>query len=180
MNTFHPLEPVAISPHRIYPGTKPIYVHLKVANLDREIAFYQNVLGFELNWQTGDQAGLGVSSRDLVRLTRIPKGRRYRGVTGLYHFAVLLPDRRELARAIARLFAWDWPNYPTDHVMTKATYLDDPEGNTIELYCESPEDGIFQLREGELIAQWADGRQSNGREPLDLQSLFSHLRPQDD
>jgi len=179
MSVVQPLVPVAISPHRIPLGTKPTYVHLKVADLGREIAFYRHVLGFELNWQTGDHAGLGVSSRDLVRLSQIPNGRRYRGVTGLYHFAVLFPNRRELARAIARLFALGWPNYPTDHVMTKATYLDDPEGNTIELYCESPEDGVFLLRDGELIAQWADGRPSNGREPLDLQNLFSHLKPED-
>jgi catechol 2,3-dioxygenase len=179
MSVVQPLVPVAISPHRIPLGTKPTYVHLKVADLGREIAFYRHVLGFELNWQTGDHAGLGVSSRDLVRLSQIPNGRRYRGVTGLYHFAVLFPNRRELARAIARLFALGWPNYPTDHVMTKTTYLDDPEGNHIELYCESPEDGLFGMVNGEFIAIRQDGTPSDGREPLDLEALFAHLSPDD-
>jgi catechol 2,3-dioxygenase len=52
---------------------------------------------------------------------------------GLYHFAVLFPNRKELARAMARLFAMRYENYPTDHIMTKTTYLDDPEGNGITL-----------------------------------------------
>lgn len=119
------------------------YVLLKVANLKNQLLFYQHALGLQVNWQDDARAGLGVKGRDLVRLTQIQNGKRYRGVTGLYHFAILFPNRRELARAIARLFALKWPNSPTDHVMTKTTYLDDPEGNNIELYCESPEDGFF-------------------------------------
>lgn len=172
--------PIAIVPHRISPDTKPGYVHLNVANLKRQLAFYQQILGLQLRWRDEASAGLGTADADLVRLTEIPNGRRYYGVTGLYHFALLFPDRRELARAIARLFAIRWPNYPTDHVMTKTTYLDDPEGNNIELYCESPEDGIFAFNEnGDFYARWADGRLSNGREPLDLKALFSHLGPED-
>ncbi len=174
------LQPIAVSPQRIHPDTRPAYVHLKVADLENQLIFYQNVLQLGLNWREGRNAGLGVAGRDLVRLTQISGGKRYRGVTGLYHFAILFPNRRELARAIARLFKAEWPNAPTDHVMTKTTYLADPEGNEIELYCESPEDGIFLFDEyGEFRAQWADGRPSNGREPLDLDALFSHLRPGD-
>lgn len=175
------IQPQAIAPQRIHPGTCPAYVHLKVADLELQLEFYQKIIGLRLNWREGRNAGLGVSAsgdrwHDLVRLTEIDHGRRYRGVTGIYHFALLLPDRRELARAIARLFAARWPNYPTDHVMTKTTYLDDPEGNTIELYCESPEDGVFAMdAAGNFYARWADGRLSNGREPLDLQALFAHL-----
>ncbi len=173
-------QPIAVSPQRIHPDTRPAYVHLKAANLENQLAFYQTVLRLELNWRDGLSAGLGVSGRDLVRLTQISGGKRYRGVTGLYHFAILFPNRRELARAMARLFQAEWPNAPTDHVMTKTTYLADPEGNEIELYCESPEDGIFLFDEhGGFRAQWADGRPSNGREPLDLNALFSHLQPED-
>jgi len=179
MNTLEVPKPVAIAPHRIHPQTTPAYVHLKVANLQHQIAFYQNVLGLALNWWEDNRAGLGVAGRDLVRLSEIQKGKRYQGVAGLYHFAILFPSRRELARAIARLLAFRWPNYPTDHVMTKTTYLDDPEGNTIELYCESQEDGVFLLKNGNLIAQWADGRPSNGREPLDLDALFAYLKDDD-
>lgn len=173
-------QPVAIASPRIHPDTRPAYVHLKVADLENQLAFYQNVLQLELNWREGMSAGLGVAGHDLARLTGLPGGKRYRGVTGMYHFAILFPNRRELARAIGRLFSIKWPNSPTDHVMTKTTYLADPEGNEIELYCESPEDGIFLFDEsGGFRAQWADGRPSNGREPLDLDALFSHLQPDD-
>jgi catechol 2,3-dioxygenase len=173
-------QPVALSPHRIDPRTLPGHVHLKVASLENQLLFYQHVLRLELNWREGASAGLGVNGRDLVRLTQIPNGKRYRGVTGIYHFAILFPNRRELARAIARLFALKWPNSPTDHVMTKTTYTHDAEGNEIELYCESPEDGIFVVNtDGSFYAQWADGRPSDGREPLDLEALFSHLKEDD-
>ncbi len=63
--------------------------------------------------------------------------------------------------------------------MTKTTYLDDPEGNTIELYCESAEDGIFLMEGGAFHARRADGTPSDGREPLDLDALFSHLSEDD-
>ena len=66
---------------------------------------------------------------------------------------MLFPNRRELARAIARLYAVKYENYPTDHIMTKTTYLDDPEGNGIELYAESPEDGTWSLANGEYITR---------------------------
>lgn len=168
-------QPIAIAPQRIHPDTKPAYVHLKVASLENQLAFYQQALGLRLHWRDGQSAGLGAGGADLVRLTQIAGARRYRGVTGIYHFAILFPNRRELARAIARLFAMHWPNSPTDHILTKTTYLDDIEGNTIELYCESPEDGVFAVQDGEFIARRTDGSPSDGREPLDLDALFSHL-----
>ena len=172
-------QPLAISTHRIHPNTRPGLVHLIVAHLETQLNFYQQVLGLHLNWRDGNNAGLGVERQDFVRLTEQPNGRRYHGVTGIYHFAILFPNRRELARAVARLFILRWPNYPTDHVMTKTTYLDDPEGNTIELYCESPEDGVSEVVNGEFRARHADGRPSDGREPLDLEALFSLLSEED-
>ncbi len=173
------VQPLAIAPHRIHPHTRPAYVHLKVANLDRQMDFYQRAIGLRLNWKQFPSAGLGAGGRDLVRLTQIANGKRYRGVCGLYHFAILFPNRRELAREVARLYALRWPHYPTDHIMTKTTYLDDPEGNPIELYCESPEDGIFTMRDGEFIAVRRDGSLSDGREPLDVEALLRHLLPTD-
>jgi catechol 2,3-dioxygenase len=164
---------------RIDPATRPGHVHLIVAGLDNELMFYQKVIGLQLHWREGASAGLGAGGADLVRLTERPGARRYRGTTGIYHFAILLPNRRELARAIARLFTLRWPNSPTDHIMTKTTYLDDPEGNNIELYTESPEDGVMGFAEGEPFARRADGTPSDGREPLDLEALFSHLAKDD-
>jgi catechol 2,3-dioxygenase len=180
MNTLTLPQPIDIALHRIDPQTHPGYVHLKVANLENQLVFYQKALGLRLHWKNENSAGLGAGGEDLVRLTQIPNGKRYRGVTGIYHFAILFPDRRQLALAISRLSAQRWTNYPTDHIMTKSTYLDDPEGNNIELYCESPEDGVFMINaNGDLYARHADGRWSNGREPLDLELLFSHLSEND-
>jgi catechol 2,3-dioxygenase len=163
----------------IHPETKMGYVALAVANLEDQILFYTQVLGFKLHWREGNRAGLGAGGADLLRLTEEPNLKRYRGTTGLYHFAVLFPNRRELARALARLFAYKYENYPTDHIMTKTTYLDDPEGNGIELYAESPEDGTWSLADGEYITRRADGSLSSGREPLDVKVLFANLQEED-
>jgi catechol 2,3-dioxygenase len=80
---------------------------------------------------------------------------------------------------MARLFALRFPNSPTDHIMTKTTYLNDPEGNGIELYAESPEDGTWNMANGSFDARRADGTPSNGREPLDVEALFRHLKEDD-
>jgi catechol 2,3-dioxygenase len=163
----------------IHPATKIGVVSVRVADLENQLAFYQQVLGFQLHWREGNRAGLGAGGADLLDLTEEPNLKRYRGVTGLYHFAVLFPNRRELARAIARLIVLKYPNYPTDHIMTKTTYLDDPEGNGIELYCESPEDGTWTLANGVYETRRADGSLSDGREPLDVKALLSHLKEED-
>src|SRR5574338_52536 len=163
----------------IHPATKIGLVSLRVANLENQLLFYQQALGFQLHWREGNKAGLGAGGADLLHLTEEPSLKRYRGVTGLYHFAVLFPNRREMARAVARLFALKYENYPTDHIMTKTTYLDDPEGNGIELYAESPEDGTWSLSNGEYITRRADGSLSSGREPLDVKALFETLKEDD-
>ena len=163
----------------IHPATLMGHVSLSVTNLENQISFYTQILGFKLHWREGNRAGLGAGGADLLRLTEEPNLKRYRGVTGLYHFAVLFPNRRELARAVARLFAVNYQNYPTDHIMTKTTYLDDPEGNGIELYAESPEDGTWSMSNGEYITRRADGSLSSGREPLDVDALLRNLKEDD-
>jgi catechol 2,3-dioxygenase len=160
----------------IHPETRMGHISLKVTSLDNQIMFYQQALGFKLHWREGNQTGLGAGSKDLLLLTEEPNLKKYRGVTGLYHVAYAFPDRRELAIAMARLFAIKYPHSPTDHIMTKTTYLDDLEGNGIELYCESPEDGWMGYENDQYIARRADGSLSNGREPLDVDALFSHLK----
>jgi len=176
MNQVQPDQKTEFS---IHPATSMGYVSLNVASLENQLAFYQQALGFQLHWREGNQAGLGAGGPDLLRLVEQPGFKRYRGVTGLYHFAILFPDRRELARAMARLFALKYPNYPTDHIMTKTTYLDDLEGNGIELYTESPEDGTWTMANGNFETRRADGSWSDGREPLDVDALFEHLKEDD-
>jgi catechol 2,3-dioxygenase len=163
----------------IHPATRIGLVHHTVTNLDSQVKFYQEVIGLQLHWQKGETAALGAGQEDLLLLTEDSRARRYRGVTGLYHFALLLPDRKELARVIARLYSLRWRNYPTDHIMTKTTYLDDPEGNNIEIYTDTPEDGVFGLVGGVLTARHADGTLSDGREPLDVTALMRNLSPED-
>lgn len=163
----------------IHPDTKVGPVSLTVANLDNQLTFYQQALGFKLHQREGGEAVLGSGKREIVHLVEQPGFKRYQGVTGLYHFAVLFPNRRELARAMARLFVLKYTNYPTDHIMTKTTYLDDPEGNGIELYCESPEDGTWSMASGDFVTRRSDGTLSNGREPLDVKALFGYLTEDD-
>ena len=170
---------IKTEPASIHPATLPGYVHLTVASLERQIEFYQKMIGLKLHWRKESAAGMGVGDQDLVRFTEVNSAKRARGTTGLYHLAILLPNRRERAGAIARLFALKYRNYPTDHIMTKTTYLDDAEGNGIELYTESPEDGSWSLASGEYITRRADGSLSDGREPLDVEALFSHLNEDD-
>ena len=164
----------------IHPATKIASVSLTVSNLELQTAFYQQALGFKLHSREENQAVLGTDEKKLLHLVEQTGHKRYQQVTGLYHFAVLFPNRRELARVMARLFVLKYPNYPTDHILTKTTYLDDPEGNGIELYCESPEDGSWSMKDGEYITTRTDGSLSNGREPLDVDELFEHLEENPD
>lgn len=163
----------------IHPATRPGHVHLTAGDLDRQIVFYQNVMGFKLHWREGASAGLGAGAEDLLRLTELRGARRVRGRTGLYHFAVLFPNRRELARVVGRLFSLRYPNAPTDHVITKTTYLSDPEGNGIELYADTPEEGSWAIVDGDFVVRDANGVLRSGREPLDVEALLNELAPGD-
>jgi catechol 2,3-dioxygenase len=163
----------------IHPKTMMGHISLTVANLENQVEFYTKAMGFKLHWRYGNKAGLGAGGPDLLLLTEESDRKKYRGVTGLYHVAYLFPNRRELAIAVARLFAIKYSNSPTDHIMTKTTYLDDLEGNGIELYCESPEDGTWTMANGTFETRRADGTWSDGREPLDVEALFKHITEED-
>jgi len=175
-----PLEPSVIeTAFTIHPMTRMGCVHFTVADLERQITFYREVVGLGLHWRRGATAGLGAGEADLLRLTELPGVRRVRGATGLYHFAILLPNRKELARVLGRLFSLRYPNYPTDHVMTETTYLEDPEGNGIEIYVDTPEDGTFAIVDGNFIARDASGVLRSGRDALDVEALLAELGPGD-
>jgi catechol 2,3-dioxygenase len=154
-------------------------VRLTVNSLDRQIAFYTQVLGFVLHRREGSEAYLGTEAEVLLHLSEDPAARRFQSTTGMYHFAILYPSRKDLARAIARVFALRYPNSPTDHGISMTTYLDDVEGNTIELYIRTLDRAEMITDGGQLMVRYADGRLGSGRDPLDLDDLFSELSEDD-
>ena len=131
----------------VAPGTRIGHVHLKVADLDRAIAFYSGVLGFELMQKYGAQAAflsaggyhhhIGLNTWESLGGTPPPPGH-----TGLYHTAILYPTRRDLADALRRLRAAGIPlDGASEHGVSQALYLRDPDGNGVELYWDrAPED----------------------------------------
>ncbi|MBX3064807.1 MAG: VOC family protein [Anaerolineae bacterium] len=118
------------------------HVHYTVANLDRQIAFYRDILGFKLHWRNDASAGLGAGGKeDLLRFTELANARRTRGTTGLYHTAFLVPTRWDLAQLLKRIAETrtriqGMSNHGTHH----AIYLPDAEGNGIELAWDFPQD----------------------------------------
>ncbi len=123
-----------------HPDTRIGHVHLRVADLDRAIAFYSGVLGFELTVRYGTQAAflsaggyhhhIGLNTWESKGGTPAPKGH-----TGLYHTAFVYPDRKALATVLARVVAAGIPiEGAADHGVSEAVYLSDPDGNGVELY----------------------------------------------
>jgi len=123
----------------IDPATSLGAVDLIVRDLDREIAFYESRLGFRVVSRDPGVARLGVDGRELLVLWEDREAPRARGTTGLYHFAVRVPSRRDLARSLARLVETRTPLVgASDHSVSEALYLSDPEGNGIEIYRDRP------------------------------------------
>jgi catechol 2,3-dioxygenase len=154
-------------------------VHLAITDRERALRFYRDYVGLTPLDSDGDEIRMGAGGRELVVLHPGAERPVVPRTSGLYHLAIVLPERRELARVIARLGEMRWAQYPTDHVMTKANYLWDPDGNGIEIYVESPEDGTMGMVNGTFGAWDKDGRPRSGRDPIDLEEMFSHLTPND-
>jgi catechol 2,3-dioxygenase len=154
----------------IDPGVRIGHVHLKVADLERSLAFYCGVLGFELIQRYGTQAAfvsaggyhhhIGLNTWESKGGSPPPPG-----TTGLYHVAILYPTRAALADALYRLAQAGIPlQGASDHGVSEALYLSDPDGNGIELYVDRPRD------------QWprtADGELAMVTQRLDLQDLLA-------
>jgi catechol 2,3-dioxygenase len=126
-------------------GARIGHVHLKVADLDRALAFYRDVLGFRLMQRYGAQAAFlsaGGYHHHIGLNTWTSRGGRppANGTTGLFHAAILYPNRAALADALRRLIAARWPlTGASDHGVSEALYLDDPDGNGLELYVDRPQ-----------------------------------------
>ena len=150
-------------------GTKIGHVHLKVADLDRALGFYCDILGFELMQKYGTQAAFvsaGGYHHHIGLNTWESEGGRPPppGATGLYHLAILYPTRADLADALRRLIANGVPlDGASDHGVSEALYLRDPDDNGIELYWDRPQ------------ADWprtADGKLAMHTRRLDVEGLL--------
>ncbi len=145
-------------------------VHLNVADLDRQIRFYEDVIGLRLLRRNGATATLGAGEQALLILHHVPGASRPARATGLYHFALLLPDRAGLARALRHLAATQTPLQGfADHYVSEAIYLPDAEGNGIELYADRPRE-TWEYR-----GDWLN----IGTAPLDIEALLSEIEGED-
>ncbi|CAB4686347.1 MAG: glyoxalase [Actinobacteria bacterium] len=157
--------------------TKPIdprvsigHVHLKVSDLERSLEFWCGILGFELVQRYGEQAAfisaggyhhhIGLNTWESLGAPPPP-----RRATGLFHVAVLYPDRASLADAVRRLLAARWPlEGASDHGVSEAIYLSDPDANGVELYWDRPREAWPTSDDGS-IAMFTG--------PLDLDALLA-------
>ncbi|BBL78791.1 glyoxalase [Rubrobacter xylanophilus] len=158
--------------NRVDPRTRIGHVHLKVANIERSLRFYRDILGFEVTQWYGEEAvflsaggyhhHIGLNTWESRGAPPAP-----RNAAGLYHFAILYPQRRELARALRWLLEAEYPiDGASDHGVSEAIYLRDPDGNGVELYCDRPEE------------QWprdAEGNLAMVTRPLDVEDLLAEL-----
>jgi catechol 2,3-dioxygenase len=168
-----PRQP-AEGPGSIDPGVDIGHVHLKVADVDRALDFYCGILGFELMQRWGADAAfisaggyhhhIGLNAWHSKGGSPPPPGS-----TGLFHTAIRYPTRRALADALRRLSEASWPlEGASDHGVSEALYLSDPDHNGVELYWDRPRDEWPRPPEG-------DGVQM-GTSPLDLDDLIAELR----
>jgi catechol 2,3-dioxygenase len=157
----------------LHPDVRIGHAHLKVADLDRALAFYRDVLGFELTQPYGDQAAFlsaGGYHHHIALNTWESAGGSppQRGSTGLYHLAVLYPTRAELADALRRLTRARIPlEGASDHGVSDALYLRDPDGNGVELYWDRPQEEWPRKANGDLAMF---------TQPLNLEQLAGELR----
>jgi catechol 2,3-dioxygenase len=140
----------------IHPQARIGHVHLKVADLERAIAFYRDVLGFELTQRLGNQAAFlsaGGYHHHIGLNTWESQGGSppAEGHTGLYHLAILYPTRAELADALQRVMKANIRlEGASDHGVSEALYLRDPDGNGVELYWDRPKEEWPRNEKGEL------------------------------
>lgn len=140
-------------------------VHLTVAELGRSLTWYTGPIGLEILERSGGEAWLGVAGRRLLRLVEEPGARPATGFTGLYHFALLVPERADLARWLVHAARDRVPLVGmADHFVSEALYLSDPDGHGIEIYRDRPRESW----EGQVARRMTT-------EPLDVDGLVGVL-----
>ena len=150
-------------------GTRIGHIHLKVADLERSLQFYRDLLGFEVQQYFGDSAAF-ISAGGYHHHIGLNTWSSKNGVpaaknaTGLYHTAILYPTRKDLAIIFKRLFEANYPlSGAADHGVSEALYLDDPDKNGVELYWDRPKEEWPLDSEGKLAMM---------TDPLDLRQLL--------
>jgi catechol 2,3-dioxygenase len=134
---------------------------LIVSDLDRSIGWYETALGLQTGRRASGEAGLGDGRATVVQLHEDREAQRAGRHAGLYHYALLYPNREDLARAVLRLSATRTPvQGMSDHGTHEAIYLPDPDGNGIELAADRPRE------------QWPEDEYAGGPAPLDLEALL--------
>jgi catechol 2,3-dioxygenase len=145
----------------LHPDTTLGPVTLRVADLDRSLRFYQEILGFQPAEGGNGLAALGAGGPPVVLLKHVPGARPVRRSSGLYHFAVLVSGRAALGQALRRLAEAEIGIGEADHLVSEALYLSDPDGNGIEIYRDRPRSEW----------RWSNGTVQMATEPLDLEGL---------
>jgi catechol 2,3-dioxygenase len=149
----------------IAPETSMGSVHLTVADLERSVTYYRDRIGLDVLEHAGPRASLGAGGRELLGLVEEPGARPAHGFTGLYHFALLLPERVDLAGFLAHVVRNRLPLQGlSDHFVSEAIYLGDPDEHGIEIYSDRPR----KLWEGQVSARMTTL-------PLDVESLLGEL-----
>jgi catechol 2,3-dioxygenase len=162
MNATNPTTSTHLLPDALTLG----HVHIAVADLERSLSYYQNALGFQVHRREGATAYLGAGKADLLVITEQPQAQPLQRWTGLYHLAILVPSRIELAESLRHLIETRTPlSGFADHLVSEAIYLNDPDGNGIEIYRDRPR------------SDWYDknGRFQMGTEQLDIDGVLAEV-----
>jgi catechol 2,3-dioxygenase len=155
-------SPVAVE---LSPSTTVGAVQLTVSDLEQSLRYYRTSIGLDLHEQGGGRASLGAGGRELLVIVEHAGARPVPGATGLYHFALLVPERVDLARWLAHAGRDRVPLVGlSDHFVSEALYLSDPDRHGIEIYCDRPR----EVWEGQVASRLTTM-------PLDVDSLFGEL-----
>ena len=151
-------------------------VHLAVTNRDQALAVWQDVVGLDLIAEEGNALSLGAGGKVLIVLETGAVRPSVPRSIGLYHVAIHVPTRADLAQMAIRALQRNVRISPTDHLVSEAIYLWDHDGNGIEITFETPWRGTLgDPEKGETYAIAADGKPHSGREPIDLEGLLGEL-----
>src|SRR5690349_7271580 len=150
-------------------------VHLAVTDREKALAVWRDVVGLDLLAEGAGALSLGVGGRELIVLELSAVRPVVQRTTGLYHVAIHVPTRRDLAQFAVRALQRGVRISPTDHLVSEAIYLWDLDGNGIEITFETPWRGTLGDPESGSYATTSDGKPHSGREPIDMDDLLGEL-----